>query len=169
MQTSALVLFVIHALIIGVGGIMAVASRSLVRALVGLIMTLFGVSGMYLLLNAPFIALMQLLIYVGAVVILIFFAIMLTKAPAGGEEERPNQVRTYLLALMAGVLPTFVIGWVVLTDQPASINVPLETGLKVLGQGLMEPYFLAFELISVVLLVAMSAAVILAFKRRQSR
>jgi threonine/homoserine/homoserine lactone efflux protein len=54
--------------------------------MVGLIATLLGVAGMYMLLNAQFMALMQILIYVGAVCVLIFFAIMLTRADAGGEE-----------------------------------------------------------------------------------
>ena len=86
MEFAAKFLFVFYTIVIAVGALAAALSPSLIRALVGLILTLFGVSGMYLLMNAPFVALMQLLIYVGAVVILIFFAIMLTRAPAGGEE-----------------------------------------------------------------------------------
>ncbi|MCA1987346.1 MAG: NADH-quinone oxidoreductase subunit J, partial [Desulfovibrio sp.] len=65
-DAAAKALFVLYFLAILVGGIMAVAAKSLVKAMLGLIKTLFGVSGMYLLMQAPFVALMQLLIYVGA-------------------------------------------------------------------------------------------------------
>ncbi|WP_172677115.1 NADH-quinone oxidoreductase subunit J family protein, partial [Salidesulfovibrio brasiliensis] len=81
---AAKVLFGVYALIILAGGVMAVSAKSLVRAMVGLIMTLFGVAGMYLLMNAPFLAMMQVLIYVGAVCVLIFFAIMLTRGDDAG-------------------------------------------------------------------------------------
>ncbi len=168
MEFAAKFLFVFYTIVIAVGALAAALSPSLIRALVGLILTLFGVSGMYLLMNAPFVALMQLLIYVGAVVILIFFAIMLTRAPAGGEELRDRPVRKYLFALMGALAPAFAFGWVIMTMAPASSEKPDFVSTVQLGQGLMEPYILAFELISVVLLVAMSAAVLLAFKRRKS-
>ena len=77
MQALAPFVFAIHALMIVAGALIAAFSTRLVRALMGLILTMVGVAGMYLLLNAPFVALMQLLIYVGAVAVLVFFAVML--------------------------------------------------------------------------------------------
>ena len=68
--------YALHLLIILAGGGLAVRSGRLDRALVGLIGAMFGVSGLYLLLNAPYLALMQLLIYVGAVGVLIFISEM---------------------------------------------------------------------------------------------
>ena len=88
--------FGLYLLLIIVGGLAAIMAKSLVRALVGLIMTLFGVAGMYFLMAAPFIALMQILIYVGAVSVLIFFAIMLTRTAhgeAGMENSSPKPGR----------------------------------------------------------------------------
>lgn len=169
METSALALYVFYFVVIAVGGIMAVGSASLVRALVGLILTLFGVAGMYLLMNAPYMAFMQLLIYVGAVVVLIFFAIMLARAPASGDEARPRQTRAALLALLGAALPVFAIAWVLFRHPPASVMVPPAVPLADLGKGLLGPYLLAFELISVVLFVAMAGAVLLAFNRRRSK
>ncbi|SMP82361.1 NADH-ubiquinone/plastoquinone oxidoreductase chain 6, partial [Desulfonatronum zhilinae] len=67
MQTLAYAAFGVYVLIILFGGLLAVFSRNLVRALVGLVLTLFGVAGCYLLMAAPFMALMQILIYVAAV------------------------------------------------------------------------------------------------------
>ena len=77
MDALALIAYGFYLALILVGGLAAVRSRNLVRALLGLILTLFGVAGMYFLMAAPFMALMQILIYVGAVSVLIAFAVML--------------------------------------------------------------------------------------------
>ncbi|WP_029898154.1 NADH-quinone oxidoreductase subunit J family protein [Desulfohalovibrio reitneri] len=169
METAALVLFIIYAAIIAFGALAAALAANLVRALLGLILALFGVAGMYLLMNAPFVAVMQLLIYVGAVVVLIFFAIMLTKAPAGAEESKPRPIRKYFTALVAASAPVFVLGWVLLTFPEQGSELPAEVAVSELGKGLMEPYIVAFELISVVLFVAMSGAVLLGFKKRNGK
>lgn len=166
METLAQAAFALYVLVIVVGSLAAALSHNMVRALLGLIMTMFGVAGMYLLLNAPFVALMQVLVYVGAVAVLVFFAIMLTRTPEGGEESLPNPPRKYVFALLAAMAPGAAIGWVWLRHPVLTDQVPLQAPIEALGQGLMEPYILAFELISVVLFVAMSGAVILAFKKR---
>lgn len=166
MEVLAKIAFAVYALIILGGAVMAVGSSSLVRALVGLVVTLLGVAGMYLLLNTPFLAFMQLLIYVGAVCVLIFFAVMLTKAHGEGEESDPAPVKQYLYALLAGLAPAAILSWTILTHPLASKVLPVEVPLVELGKGLLEQYFLAFELISVVLLVAMSGAVLLTWERR---
>ena len=165
----AKILFGLYCVVILGGGLVAVLARSLVRAMVGLVLTLFGVAGMYLLVAAPFIALMQLLIYVGAVTILIFFAIMLTSAPAGGEERKPRLVRQGFLAFAAGIGPAVMLALIclksplVVTPQSDIAAVPI----KELGGQLMTRLVLAFELISVVLLIAMAGAVLLGWERRK--
>jgi NADH-quinone oxidoreductase subunit J len=166
---AAKLLFALYALVIVVGGLIAVLSSNLVRAMVGLVLTLFGVAGMYLLLNTPFLAFMQILIYVGAVVVLIFFAIMLTRSPAGGEEAKPRSSRQAFLALLAGLAPAAVLGAAVLSLPQASTGRPAEVPLKYLGAGLVTNYVLAFELISVVLFIAMAGAVLLGFTRRKGQ
>lgn len=168
METMAIIAFVVYAVIILAGGLMAVSSRSLVRALVGLIATMLGVAGMYMLLATPFMAFMQLLIYVGAVSVLIFFAVMLTHADDAGDEGKNAPVRQYLYALMAILSVGGILSWMLMTKgrDTVSAAVPAEVSLAQLGQGLMESYLLAFELISVVLLIAMSGAVLLAWERR---
>ena len=93
MELLALVAYGFYLALIVLGGVAAVRCRSLVRALLGLILTLFGVAGMYFLMAAPFMALMQILIYVGAVTVLIFFAIMLTRPPGGEAGEEGNRPR----------------------------------------------------------------------------
>ncbi|MEF2145168.1 MAG: NADH-quinone oxidoreductase subunit J [Desulfovibrionaceae bacterium] len=166
MELMAKIAFVVYVLIILGGGIVAVGSSSLVRALVGLISTLLGVAGMYMLLNTPFLAFMQLLIYVGAVAVLIFFAVMLTNADAQGDESEGAPMRQHLYALGAVMSVGGILSWLIMNKPPVSSLIPPEVPIEVLGQGLLESYFLAFELISVVLLVAMSGAVLLTWEKR---
>ena len=160
----------LHLLLILLGGLGAVLARSLVRALMGLILTLFGVAGMYLLMSAPFLAFMQILVYVGAVSVLIFFAIMLTRASDGqAGREGPGSLRRLLLGLLAGLTPVAILAGVVIQKAPTELPLKPEAGLASLGQYLTGPYALAFELISVALLAAMAGAVLLGFERRRPR
>ncbi len=169
MEDMAKIAFGLYTLIILGGSVLAVGAKSLVRAMVGLIATLLGVAGMYMLLNSPFMALMQILIYVGAISVLIFFAIMLTRADAGGEEAESAPLRQNLLSLLAVLSVGGILGWLVLTRPLATTGVPVEVSIEKLGLGLLGPYGLAFELISVVLLVSMAGAVLLAWERRNGK
>lgn len=170
MNNLVYAVFGLYLLLIVVGGLVAIMARSLVRALVGLIMTLFGVAGMYFLMSAPFIALMQILIYVGAVSVLIFFAIMLTRVPngeAGMESCNPKPAGRSLRAGITALIPALILGGIVIRKCPSSLTLKPETSLAELGKFLTGPYSLAFELISVVLFVAMAGAVLLGFERRK--
>lgn len=166
MELLAKIAFVVYTLLVLGGGCFAVGAHSLVRAMVGLITSLMGVAGMYLLMAAPFMAFMQILIYVGAVCVLIFFAIMLSRADAHGVESGARRPGKALLSALAFISPVLIIGLVVVNYQPESIKLPVEVPLAVLGKGLLDNYSLAFELISVVLLAAMAGAVLLAFEKK---
>ena len=158
-----------HIAIIAVGGFITVLSQSLVRALVGLIMTLFGVAGLFFLMAAPFIALMQLLIYVGAVSVLIFFAIMLTNAWPGGDESGGRGGKKTVYALLAALLPAVFLGSAVIKTAPSSSLIAEEIEVDVLGKFFMQDFILPFELISILLTVAMAGAVVLALERRRKK
>ncbi|MFP4167871.1 MAG: NADH-quinone oxidoreductase subunit J [Desulfonatronovibrionaceae bacterium] len=152
-----------------IGAFITVLAKSLVRALTGLIMTLFGVAGLYFLLAAPFIALMQLLIYVGAVSILIFFSIMLTQASSVGEEgQRRRRLKT-VYAFLSALAPAVFLGLAVIKTSPPSLSTPQEIRATDLGEFMLGPYVLPFELISLVLLVSMAGAVLLGFEKRKKR
>jgi len=165
MEILAKSAFVFYALIIIAGSFMAVASTSLVRALVGLVAAMFGVAGMYLLLAAPFIAFMQILIYVGGVCVLIFFAIMFTRPPSDAKVPRPHPFRRRLYALLAMLVPGLILSRVIIRNQPESFPVPENIAPALLGKGMLGPYLLPFELISVALFIAMAGAVILAWHK----
>ncbi len=158
------------ALIIG-GGTVAVTAKSLVRALAGLIITFFGVAGVYLLMAAPFIAIMQILIYIGAVTILIFFAIMLTRSSEGesGSESRSAKTGRIFLSIWSALFVFLVMSAVILRHMPEPLPLKPEIAIARLGEFLTGPFTLSFELISVVLFVAMAGAVLLGFERRKAK
>ncbi|MFP4071117.1 MAG: NADH-quinone oxidoreductase subunit J [Desulfovibrionales bacterium] len=166
MQILTYAVYGLYLLLIVVGAFLAVNAVSLVRALVGLIMAMFGIAGMYLLLNTPVMALMQLLIYVGAVGVLIFFAVMLTKGIDRGEGQEMKPVAA---ALATGLLPAAGLFFAVLATPMEFVGPSEVVPIAELGKGLLGPYILVFELISVVLLVAMLGAVVLGFERRRPR
>ena len=167
-EALAYAAFALYVLFILAGGLVAVLSRSLVRALIGLVATFMGVAGMYLLLASPFLAFMQLLIYVGAVCVLVFFAVMLVQNTGQGEEAHPPGLGQAFLALLAALTPLAVFGpLVVLRSGAAAAGVrPVETPLAKLGAGLLSYYVAPFELISIILLVAMAGGVTLAWDKR---
>jgi len=169
MDKLAIAAFLAYALTVLAGGILAVLARSLVRALAGLILTLFGVAGLYLLLSSPFLAFMQILIYVGAVGVIIFFAVMLTKPPAGAEEGEPRPARQIVLATVSGLAPAVLLGLACWKYRVQAGRVPADVDVGRLGEVLLGPYVLAFELISVVLFIAMAGAVVLGFERKRER
>jgi NADH-quinone oxidoreductase subunit J len=163
--------YAVYLVLILAGCLLAVRCRSLVRSLLGLILTLFGVAGMYFLMAAPFMALMQILIYVGAVSVLIFFAIMLTRNPEGEAGEEGGNTKGWLrvvLSVVSGFLPAALLAAAVLTKSPKAFPLKPELSLAKLGQFLSGPYLLAFELISVALLAAMVGAIVIGFERRKS-
>lgn len=171
MENLAIVAYGLYLALIIAGATAAVRCQNLVRSLLGLILTLFGVAGMYLLMAAPFLALMQILIYVGAVSVLIFFAIMLTRAPGGEAGSEGGGFRSRyrsVTSVLAGLLPAGILAGMIVTRVPAVMALKPEVPLDRLGQQLVGPYALAFELISVVLLAAMVGAVLLGFERRKS-
>lgn len=156
----------LYLLIIIGGGLAAVLSPNLVRAFLGLIAALFGVAGMYLLLQSPFLAFMQLLIYIGAVSVLIFFGIMLTDAHRGQAGKTPFRPLRLGRSLIAALLPVLLLTPTVFLHPASMEKIPHAPSLADIGQGLMEQYLLPFELISVILCIAMVGGVFLALDRR---
>lgn len=138
-----------------------VTNRNLFHSALLMILAFVGVAGLYLLLEAGFLAAVQVLIYVGAIAILIIFAVMLTRGLMLGKERQINEQWAFaaiaallLFGLLAVVL--LRVGWPVTQALP-----PADTIAR-LGQALMGPYVLPFEVASVLLLVALVGAIIIA-------
>ena len=149
------------------GALIAVFPRNILYNVLGLIVCLTGVAGIFIYLGSPFIALMQLLIYVGAICISIIFAIMLSRPLHLSLPKR----HLPKVGLAAGVgLAVFVMLGAIVSRtpwQPASTR-SSDWSVTTLGKYLLTRYDLVFEVISLVLLVAILGAIIISgYARRR--
>ncbi|MCS6802411.1 MAG: NADH-quinone oxidoreductase subunit J [Chloroflexota bacterium] len=156
---GVLVAFGIVAAVAIVASLGVVLARNVVHAAVSLIVSLMAVAGVYVLLLADFLALAQVLIYGGAVTILLLFALMLYRT--GRDPGLDNRQRP--LAAVAALAVAAFLGWaIVATGWPAIPDAGLQRiDLPVLGTALFTTWALPFEVVSLVLLVALIGAAIL--------
>lgn len=149
------------------GGVRLVTARNVVHAALYLVVTLASVAGVYLLLAAEFVAWVQILIYVGAIVILFLFGLMLTKAPIG-RDTLDNQSRGLAAAIALGVfagLAALIVGAYGLGAEPAG-DVSVGTATAV-GEVIFTEFVLPFEAVSFLLLAALIGAIVLARKEER--
>ena len=147
------------ALVGTVGAVRLVTARNVVHAALYLVVTLASVGAVYLLLAAEFVAWVQVLIYVGAIVVLLLFGLMLTRAPIG-REALDNQQRGFAaivaLAVLAGLA---VLVWETFRDAEIQLGTSLTADI---GSSLFSTYILPFEVVSFLLLAALIGAIVLA-------
>jgi NADH-quinone oxidoreductase subunit J len=160
--TGQEVAFLILAAIGGLAGLLVVTSRNVVHAALWLVVALASVAGIYLLLAAPFVAFVQVIIYVGAIVVLILFGIMLTRAPVG-RRVLDNTLRARVGAFVVGA-GMFVMLTVFLAGAFGDKRIANQaaTATAALGESLFRNYVLPFEAVSVLLLAALVGAIVLA-------
>lgn len=157
------VLFILIGLLTFASAVLTVTVRNLVHAALWLVVSLGGLAGCYLLLAAEFLAWVQVLIYVGAVAVLLLFGLMLTKAPIGRSTELDSNNRWAALVVAlatAGVLVTVVADAVRSTwfDPHAAVA---QGSAKAIGTSVFRYWVLPFELLSVLLLAALVGAIVL--------
>jgi len=143
------------------GGIGVIASRQPVHSALALLVVLASLAVTYLLLAAQFIAVLQVIVYAGAIVVLFLFVIMLLHA-SRGEGSREKLPRQRAAAIVLGVVYLVILGIALISAArpPAQVEADFGTAQRV-GQALFGTYVLPFELASMVLLVGMIAAVVL--------
>ena len=148
-----------------VSGILVVSLRNLIHAALMLGVSFVGVAGLYLLLNAEFIAAAQVLVYVGAITVLILFAIMLTQGLSGGRFLGTVHYQPMIGATVAALM-FFIMGrFLWMHAWPAAYGnalQPIPDTPRILGMQLLTNYIIPFEVSSVLLLVALVAAIVLA-------
>ncbi len=161
-MTGLEVAFLLLAVTGGLAGLLVVTSRNVVHAALWLVVALASVAGIYLLLAAPFVAFVQVIIYVGAIVVLLLFGIMLTRAPVG-RRVLDNSPRARVGAFVVGA-GVFVMLTVFLAGAFADerISIQAATATAALGTSLFRNYVLPFEAVSVLLLAALVGAIVLA-------
>lgn len=151
------------------GSLAAVLSGSLIYALFGLVTTMFGIAGIYIYLNAPFLAMMQILIYVGAISILIAFAVML----AGPMYLRPKEWTSpakFAAALAVVLLSGLVLVGIILGSfRTAGGAKPLTVTTEELGRVFLDKLMLPFELISLLIVVSIIGAIMLALFSKERK
>lgn len=166
-MNASQVLFLIFAALTLVSAFMVVTTKKMIHAAFWLIATLFGVAALYALLNAGFIAMVQVVVYVGAIAILFIFAVMLTRKDLR-DSAKPLNANWGWAALLSvlsfGALYLLLSQWTGFSSTSAP---ELATGMDMvgkLGEALVSPnaYLLPFEVASVLLLAALIGAVYLA-------
>jgi NADH-quinone oxidoreductase subunit J len=165
-MTTVEVLFgLLGAVAVG-SGLLVALSAHLVHCALWLVVTLGSLAGMYLLLAAEFVAWVQVLIYVGAVVVLLLFALMLTRAPIGALTDLTGTNRllaAFVAAATAGVLiTTFAAGF---EGRRIHIHSRDIGSAGRIGGRIFDSWVLPFEILSVLLLAALVGAIVLSRHR----
>ena len=163
--TGVEIAFVLVGLVTFGAALVTVTTRQLVHAALWLVVALGGLAVEYLLLTAEFIAWVQVLIYVGSVVVLLLFGLMLTKAPIGRSPDADSDNRR--IALLVAVVAAAALVWVVVDAFRTTwidLGGAARGSTKASGQFLFQHWVLPFEALSVLLLAALVGAIVLSRK-----
>ena len=159
--------FIVMAVLALAGSLIAVSQQNLLRAALGLILAFLGVAGIYFMLEAEFVGVVQILVYIGAISVLILFAVMLTRGLMQGRSSAHN---TQWMAAAGIALLLFTI----LVAVSLGANWHIDTArttvgdmIPKLGTELLTTYLLPFEAISLLLLAALVGAIVIAREEKQ--
>ncbi|MFO7321528.1 MAG: NADH-quinone oxidoreductase subunit J [Chloroflexota bacterium] len=165
------IVFLIFSVITLGGGLGTVTSRNLIHGAVYLIVSLFGVAGLFILLSAPFLAAIQVLVYIGAIAILIIFAVMLTRSMTRMTEIY-NRQWSLSLVVSALLFVLLLVGIILPVWGPGTANAALQPSELVattvdLGVAFVDgnQFVLPFEVASLLLTAAMIGAIVIARDR----
>ncbi|WP_405896091.1 MULTISPECIES: NADH-quinone oxidoreductase subunit J family protein [unclassified Streptomyces] len=165
--TGVEIAFLLVGLVTFGAAIVTVTTRQLVHAALWLVVALGGLAVEYLLLTAEFIAWVQVLIYVGSVVVLLLFGLMLTKAPIGRSPDADSGNRW--AALTVAVASAAALVWVVVDAFRTTwidLDGPAAGSTEATGESLFQNWVLPFEALSVLLLAALVGAIVLSRKEK---
>jgi NADH-quinone oxidoreductase subunit J len=155
------VAFGIVAVVMVVAAIGVVTMKNIVHAALALVVVLAGVAAQYIILQAEFLGIVQVLIYIGAVIVLFLFGIMLTRSPMQRSTEYDNDQR-----VLAGLVSLLIFGVLafLLHDQFGNDQLHLgqATQTTALADSIFRTYVVAFEVVSMLLLAALVGAIVLA-------
>ena len=165
MSASAIIFYVISAFILG-AGLLAMTTRKIFRSAIWLLFSLIGIAALYFWLQVEFIAAVQIIVYVGGIVVLIIFSIFLTQQ--SGKEMPKQSLRrnvASVLAVLSGFGLTFLQIWKY-NFQPTTKN--FEWAVAKIGSQMLNTttggYALPFEVVSMLLLAAMVGCIVIAMK-----
>jgi NADH-quinone oxidoreductase subunit J len=164
-------LFYIFALLVLGGGVLTITRRNAVHSAISLIVSLLGVAGLYLLQQAEFLFAVQIVLYVGGIMVLFLFVIMLVNLDEAAKERQFN--RQWLVGLAAVVAVAAELGYFMyrgkdafhVAEAPAAAAAAVLGNTEQVADSLFSEYLLPFEIASVLLLVAVVGSVVMAKKR----
>ncbi|MFA3783085.1 NADH-quinone oxidoreductase subunit J [Melioribacteraceae bacterium 4301-Me] len=160
------IIFYLFAAITISSGFVVVSSRNIIYSAFALLFTFFGVAGIYVLLGADFIAIVQILVYVGGILILLLFGVMLTNKitnvdiRTGSIHVLPGAIA---VGIILGLLSSAMI-WTEWKTQPSETPVTTTTAL---GKLLLNDYILIFELLGILLLIVLIGAASIARREQE--
>ena len=155
------IVFLIMIAVTLTGGFIAATAERLIRALAGIVICFTGVAGFYYFLNSPFMAMMQILIYVGAICVTISFAIMLA-APEHSKKSGPTNLLSGPLGFIIAGLVFGGMSALALRTHWQPFTKTAGGTVREIGIELLTTYSMVFELISIVLLIAIIGAIVIA-------
>lgn len=163
-MSGADLVFLLVAVPAAASAVLAVTSRHVVHAALWLVLALGALAGVYLVLGAEVVALVQLLVYVGAVVVLVLFALMLTRAPIGVRDDLDATPGRRLVAALAGLATAALVGGTLLVAlRTLSVDPNGVAGqAEPIGRAIFTGWVLPFELLSVLLLASLVGAIAVA-------
>ena len=167
MTASQIIFYILSVFILGTA-ILSVTTRKIFRSAIWLLFSLIGVAGLYFWLEVEFIAAVQIVVYVGGIVVLIIFSIFLTQQ-SGKEMAKASLVRTIASAL--AVVFGFVFTWLLIDDYGFQAgNKKFDWSVAKIGSQMMGTkeggYALPFEVVSMLLLAAMIGCIVIAMKSK---
>ena len=160
------IIFYILAVLILVTTAMAITRRNLVHAVIYLIFSFFGSAMLFYLFGAPFLAVLEVIIYAGAIMVLFLFVVIMMKSDSG--QERLFALRQWLPVAVFGLV-YIAIGMGIVTTDPNS-RITLKTARaapRVFGQFIFENHWLSIEIVSLLLLVALVGALVIGRRSRR--
>lgn len=159
--------FILAAIAIG-ASLMMITSRNAVHSALWLVLNFATAAVFYIVLNAPFIAMVQITVYAGAIVVLFLFVIMLLGAEQLRGATGAVGWQAVSALIMAVVLFVVMIFGVTTQNSETSVAAPLDSSPEAIGTALFESFVFPFELTSILLLVAMMSLVVWHSQRRKS-
>jgi NADH-quinone oxidoreductase subunit J len=170
-----LLIFYLFAAITVGGALLVVGQRNPVYSVMAIVGSFCGLSGLYVLLDAPFVAVVQIIIYAGAILVLFLFTVMLLNASRedGAEWDRshpyyrpgPTRVGSVLAVVLLGQLVWAMSRLAGSSDMGVGAEQPAASSVRLLGRVLFTDYMFAFEVTSILIIAAMVGAVVLAGRK----
>ncbi|PWH19169.1 MAG: hypothetical protein DDG59_03950 [Anaerolineae bacterium] len=169
MSPIQIIFILVSAITLG-SALMVVTTRNMVRAALWLVLSLFGIAIHFVLLEVGFFAVAQVIIYIGAIAILMIFAIMLTRRIAQDPGPQTNSTWPIAAILALGIFGLIVFlvqGWEKAAIQPSPFPAGYDP-LRELGVALVSAnqYLIPFEIASILLLAALIGAIIIAWDKK---